>query len=206
MPMARCRRMSIGSNSPQTVLSPKNCYRRSTSSNTQSVAKKKGKTLAVTWLLSRWSRTWKQKVQILSSQDSAVMVPPLHRAEILTCHFLFLLHPCYSSTFTRNTLKNYCVCLIIHIFFQQSVAIYWSKSRKFHTFSVPHQALLFVDFFIVLSENLQAAEIHSASDTFDSFIMKQPPSYQLSLSRPHTQYLHQGFIISELDVQWGLSI
>lgn len=117
MPMARCRRMSIGSNSPQTVLSPKNCYRRSTSSNTQSVAKKKGKTLAVTWLLSRWSRTWKQKVQILSSQDSAVVAPPFHRAEILTCHFLFLLHPCYSSAFMSNTLKNYCVCLIIHIFF-----------------------------------------------------------------------------------------
>lgn len=95
----------------------KNCYRRSTSSNTQSVAKKKGKTLTVTWLLSRWSRTWKQKVQILSSQDSAVVVPPFHRAEILTCHFLFLLHPCYSSTFMSNTLKNYCVCLIIHIFF-----------------------------------------------------------------------------------------
>lgn len=206
MPMARCRRMSIGSNSPQTVLSPKNCYRRSTSSNTQSVAKKKGKTLAVTWLLSRWSRTWKQKVQILSSQDSAVVAPPFHRAEILTCHFLFLLHPCFSSTFMSNTLKNYCVCLIIHIFFSSNLSLFTEANPENSTLFQCLTRLCFVDFFIVSSENLQAAEIHSASHTFDSFIMKQPPSYQLSLSWPHTQYLHHGFIISELDVQWGLSI
>lgn len=204
MPMARCRRMSIGSNSPQTVLSPKNCYRRSTSSNTQSVAKKKGKTLAVTWLLSRWSRTWKQKVQILSSQDSAVVVPPFHRAEILTCHFLFLLHPCFSSTFMSNTLKNYCVCLIIHIFFfYQSVTIYWSKSRKFHTFSVPHQALLCGFFYCFKWESASSRNTFRFSHFW---LIYNEASYQLSLSWPHTQYLHHGFIISELDVQWGLSI
>lgn len=126
MPMARCRRMSIGSNSPQTVLSPKNCYRRSTSSNTQSVAKKKGKTLAVTWLLSRWSRTWKQKVQILSSQDSAVVVPPFHRAEILTSFSLSASPMLQLYIYEQHFEKLLCLPHNTHFF--SYVAIFWIKS------------------------------------------------------------------------------